>query len=115
MRAHRLALFVVLAACGTQARFLPLNPPPHRLTPRAPETVEFHASGPPSRPFVDIGVIETLQESGATPLEDVLARLRVEAGRLGCDGVVFLGGNDQVVAVDSVSTLRGYRASCIVY
>ena len=44
--------------------------------------------------------------------------MREKAARMGCDGLVLLGANDRMQSPfpgNVVSTLRGYRSTCIVY
>jgi hypothetical protein len=46
--------------------------------------------------------------------------MREEAGRQGCEGLVVNGSNDAVIVgggggTVSGGTLKGYRATCIVY
>jgi hypothetical protein len=108
--------------CGTTITFTPTNPAPHPLAARPPQTVEVYSTSQPPRPYVEVGLLEAQQSSAystdAPP--EVLQHLREEAARQGCDGVVLSGANDAVVGDSGrnggyTRTLRGYRATCIVY
>ena len=113
------------AACGIDVAYLPLNPPPHLMTPRPKEQVELFASKLPDRPFVEVGSIEVQQEdyNHASP-QQLTERMRELAGRRGCEGLILAGANDGTSVSGGVSngtgfvsgrTLKGYRATCIVY
>lgn len=121
----RLALLlglVSLIGCGINVAFIPMNRPPRALQARDPGTVEVFAAARPSRPFVDVGLIEVQQESYLSGHDEaaLLQRMRVEAAGRGCDGLMILGPNDATVVSGtsghtSSATVRGYRGSCIVY
>ena len=73
---------------------------------------------------IEVGVIEAQQESAYSVDGEtsVFSKLRQEAASRGCDGLVVTGGNDAVVGQTGgkygggfTPTLRGYRATCIVY
>jgi hypothetical protein len=88
---------------------------------RGPQ-VEVFSSGRPERPFVEVGIIETQQQSmySLDKPDAVFAELREEAGRQGCDALILLGTNDGMQVVvgqygGSGQTLKGYRATCAVY
>jgi hypothetical protein len=118
--------FLLLAAvvgCGTTVQFTPTNPPPRPLTSRPAESVQVFTASRPDQPFVEVGLLEA-QQSSALSLDqrpDVMQKMRVEAARMGCDGIILLGANDQVQgSIDpkyggSVNTLQGYRATCIMF
>lgn len=92
------------------------------MTPRPVDTVEVYTVSLPSRPFVEVGILEAQQESELSldaPAE-VLAKLRERAAGQGCDAIVMNGANDAVVGHGDrrhshVTTLRGYRATCILF
>ena len=57
-------------------------------------------------------------------VEDVMGKLREYAAKKGCDAIIIGGPNDATVGGGSVNngvgssyvtTLRGYRATCVVY
>ena len=118
-------LLAAFAGCGINVAYVPLNASPAPRQARPVESVEVWSSGRPSRPFVDLGIIEAQEEawSGASPA-DIVAAMRQKAAAVGCDGLVLTGGNDAVVGSmtvqkgqgsGSVTTLKGYRGTCIVY
>lgn len=115
-------LAFAVTGCGTRVEYTPTNTPPRPLAPRAPESVEVITVSQPTRPFVEVAILEARQESGfstdAPP--DVVAKLRAEAGEHGCDAIVMTGSADEVQGnamhgTGSEVTLKGYRATCIVY
>ena len=121
-----LLLAAALSGCGTRIAYLPTNTPPRTLQPRNADSVQVFSVAPPDRPFVEVGIIETQQESMYSTDSEliVFSRLREEAARQGCDGLVVLGSNDGVQVVGSYGryggttsgrTLKGYRGTCIVW
>jgi hypothetical protein len=110
-----------LLGCGTSIDYVPLNTPPRALAERSPDAVEMFTTAPPKRPYVEVGTIKSLQQAySSDTTEAIYAKMRAEAGKRGCDGLVILGSNNlTVVSGNSTSvssrTLEGYRASCIVY
>lgn len=113
---------IPLGACGTTVHYAATNASPRSLASRPSQTVEVFTATMPERPFVEVGLLEA-QQSSAVSFDDqpaVLAKLREEAGRIGCDGLVLLGANDSVVGgggkqSSHTATLKGYRATCVVY
>jgi hypothetical protein len=108
------AVVSLLASCAVTLGYTASNPPPHALSSRAPESVEIHTATSSDRPFVDIGVYEATIDSIGDDRDKVMKRMRVAAGRRGCDALLV----DAAVAAPtpagpSVDTL--YRATCIVY
>lgn len=105
----------------------PLNSAPHPLKPREPAAVEIFTTGPPTRPFVEVALIEARQ--AGFDEAPVFGELRSRAGAIGCEGLVLLRSNDSVVGsiVSSLpsaegsfisgytETLHGYRATCIAW
>jgi hypothetical protein len=119
---RNLAIASLLVACGTSMQYVPLNPAPHAMTPRAGDAVEVFMGRQPERAFVEVGTLES-QQSSEFSTDDksaIIAKMRQDAGKRGCDGLMFVGSNDATVVtgdhgnVDS-ATLAGYRATCIVY
>jgi hypothetical protein len=117
---------MLLGGCGTTINDLPLNAPPHMMTARSPESVEIFMTQRPSRPFTEVAMLEAQRASaysGDGP-EAVMAKLREAAAQKGCDGIIMNGANDATVGSTTVNngvgsgyvtTLKGYRATCIVY
>jgi hypothetical protein len=97
--------------------FSPINEPPRSLRRRSPESVEIFASSQPTRPHVDIGIIQVSQ-ADCTNLNpgtqgcdlawrDLFGTLRAHAALLGCDAVSVVGyGTSQAMSL---------RAICVVY
>lgn len=115
-------LALVFLGCGTRIHYMSLNASPRTLSPRSPDSVEVFTSGKPDRSFAEVGMIEAQQQSGWSVDQPtaILQKLRQKAADVGCDGIIVLGSNDAVVGSSgqyggSVATLRGYRATCIVY
>ena len=120
------ALLTVVAACGTTTRVVPTNPSPRPLMPRTPDEVQVFTTAAPSEPFVEVAIIQSRQESkySLDQMPEIVAAMRAEAARIGCDGVVIRGAADKVVS-DGVwtgntyyagtNTLEGFWGACIVY
>jgi hypothetical protein len=117
--------FVLLAvsACGTQVSETYLNQPPAKMAPRGPGSVLLYASGPPTRPHMDVAILQVEQSRGLNDqgLDLMLDRLRVRAAQLGCDGVVVGGIRERSGAAPGTAyhlldpgatTLHG---TCIVF
>ena len=108
--------------CGTRTNYTPTNTPPQPMQPRAPETVEVFTASEPRRAFVEVGIVHAQQKSAFSTHSEpqVIARLREEAARHGCDGVIIAGAHNATVGSSfdgsgGTSTLTGYRGACIVY
>jgi hypothetical protein len=114
----RFGLFFLLAlgnaACGTgtalKLNYIETREPPRNLSLRAPEQVELFMAGKPNRPFVEVGMIESQQESHDA--QELVAKMRRFAGERGCDALVILGDNDatEVIGTQFVTasyTLKG--------
>jgi hypothetical protein len=115
-------LMLSLAGCGTRVDYMRTNSPPRELSARNPSEVEVFTSGRPERPFVEVGIIESQQQSmySTDQPAKVFESLREEAARQGCDAIILLGSNDAFQAQTgqyggSGKTLKGYRATCAVY
>lgn len=92
------------------------------MTARSPEQVQVFMTGRPQRPFTEVGIIESQQESALSEdsPEEIVQKMREFAAESGCDALtIFSGNNDTVVTggKDSASshTLLGYRGACLVY
>lgn len=112
----------VLAACGTTTQFTQTNPSPVPMRPRDPSTVQVFTASKPQRPFVEVGIIEAQQSSRLSTdgMGAIIAALRKEAARRGCDGVIIVSNDNSVVGSSgeeggSTGTLKGYRGACIMY
>jgi hypothetical protein len=113
------------SGCGVSAAYVPTAGTARPMTPRSVDEVEVFLTQKPDRPFKDVGMIEVQQEilndSGTSAL---VGEIRRVAAQRGCDGVVISGANDAVVATGYMQngsgnfgarTLKGYRATCIVF
>ncbi len=123
-RVRRLTLTLasmLLAGCGTKVVYMPLNASPRAMKARSAAEVEVFTSSKPSRPFTEVGMIESQQESmysGDSP-QQVFFRMRAEAAQRGCEALIVTS-NDGVDGQSwehggAVKTLKGYRGTCIVY
>lgn len=116
-----LALGFMSAACGTALDYVHIAEPPHPPAGRSADSVEVFMAGRPSRPFVEVGIIESQQESMSLDDEqDVIAKMREFAGERGCDALAIFAGNDANLAWGSsgttyTETRKGYRGSCLIY
>jgi hypothetical protein len=113
----------LLSGCGTFVTATALNDAPRPLKQRRPEQVEVYASAPPSRPHVDMALLEVQQTEGLNEQGTrlMVRRLREEAGRFGCDAIFISGRSERDGAqpgsgwdlVDPGS--HTLHATCIVY
>lgn len=117
---------LLLAACGTTTRFVATNPSPHPLTPKPAAAVHVYTTGTPEVSYVEIGILQSRQSSGVSThdMPEIIATMRAEAGKIGCDGVIINGVADKAegsttITDDSYSssqtTLEGFWGACIVY
>ncbi|HEX8795213.1 MAG TPA: hypothetical protein VF765_29900 [Polyangiaceae bacterium] len=112
------ATLLLSAACGHYTSFTPTHKPPHPLSARAPETVEFFSVGEPARRYVEVGVLVSGHDSAfSTSSElEVVGALRKQAADIGCDGVLLTDERNHVfVATDQAWTKKDFYAVCIVY
>lgn len=116
MPCHLLVL-TAAAGCGTWATATPLNPAPHPLVARTPESVEVFASAPPLRDHQDVALIKVEQANdiGDDLRGVMIRRLREHAAGMGCDAI-FLGTFQELIPPDVFSSgSRTLSATCIVY
>jgi hypothetical protein len=94
----------MMAACASVAvSYTALNPSPYPTQPKTAESVEFFTSATPTRKYVEIGTMKAMHDSITTD-EDMFRKIREEAARQGCDGVVITQRGSQEAV-----------AACIVY
>ena len=114
------AACALLAACGPKVSVTPLNPSPRPFTARHPMSVEIYTTGLPQRPYVEVAA---LSAKGGNAEEHVPA-MRDEAGKMGCDALVFTtmprdatatGYNWKTGGVTSTSANSGSTATCVVW
>jgi hypothetical protein len=114
------------AACGTTTQFAVTNASPRPLVSRPAEQVTVFATGLPSQPFVEVGIIQANRSSDFSrdEMPDIVAAMRRTAGQRGCDGLVLNGPRDQShssvvvtrgAASSSSTTLEGFWGACIVF
>lgn len=124
MRIVLVHVVLLSCACGTSLTFARTQTSPHKLQPRAAEQVQVFMVDRPTRPYVEIGMVEALNEYQTYNEDRAMSRLiknmREYAGELGCDALVILGGNDSTVSPlgafgNSPGRYKGYRGSCLVY
>lgn len=117
---------VFVSGCGTRVSFTPTNSPPGPMRPRPASAVGIFTTGKPDRSYVEVGVFEAKQASQYSTSDEteVVAKMREAAGKQGCDALVITGSADSVVGSgsssqgtgsSSVSTLRGFRGTCIMF
>jgi hypothetical protein len=100
------AAAIAIAGCGVSAQHSWLNSPPRPMVPRAPETIDVYASGPPSLPYIDMAIIEAGEyDFGTSTLHDVVSALRTQAARLGCDAI----------RIGDATNRRSGTATCAMY
>jgi hypothetical protein len=83
----------VASGCGTSVTETYVNGPPGTAIPRSPRSVRIFTSGPPSRPHMDVALLEVEQTHGLNEQGTALMidRLRERAAQMGCDAVVVGG------------------------
>jgi hypothetical protein len=104
--------------CGTALNETRINSPARPMSPRPAGSVEVFTSGAPTRPHIDVAVLEAQQETAfsVSDTSDMISELRRRAGELGCDALAITGPNNSVVSSRyHTSTLHGLFATCIEY
>jgi hypothetical protein len=122
LRSIGLVCVALAAACGTTSGFMQLNPPPRPLHPRQPSQVLMFTSSAPTERYVEVGLITTAISDWSSENElEILAALREEAAKHGCEGVVVTDENKMATATHNYgwSTAKertaGFRAVCIAF
>ncbi len=110
----------LVTGCGLAFQRIPLAASTKPLVPRSASAVDLYVSGRPTVPTRDLALLTVEEESvyAASSEAEALARLREEAGRMGCDGLVVLGPSGGVGSgLDGkhARALRGFRGACIEY
>lgn len=111
-------LLVAATACGTTTRFIATNPSPHPLASRPAGSVAVFTTGHPDVPYVEVGIIQGRQSSTVSfdEMPGIIAAMRNDAGRAGCDALIINGASDKVVGDrHSTDTLEGFWGACVVY
>jgi hypothetical protein len=106
-------LLFMLSSCALETRATLINAPPAPMVARAPANVEVFSSGMPTRPHVDVALLQ-VEPSGIADDSTVnlVRTMRAKAAGLGCDAVVITQLDAHIVKQGSVQTLAG---TCIVW
>src|SRR5262249_11504397 len=106
----------------TRISYMPTNTSPHELKSRPASEVEVFTTGSPTRPYVEVGLIEAQQENqySTDSASDVFMNMRAEAGQQGCDALIVTGTNNAGGVLStgtnvSSGVLKGYRGTCVAY
>lgn len=114
---------VWLAGCGHTTGFTPTNLPPHEMKARPEASVELFTTQPPTKPFVEVGLLTSTHSStwSSSTDEEVLLGLRTKAAEVGCDAVVVTSETNQlsgyVASSGDVSArnFKRFRAACVMW
>ena len=113
-----LPVILLAAACGTTTRFIATNPAPRPMAPRPAESVAVFTTGHPDVPYVEVGIIQGRQSSSLSfdEMPGIIAAMRQDAAKAGCDAVIINGASDKVVGGrEGTDTLEGFWGACVVY
>lgn len=116
-----LAAATSLAACGgSTTSIIGTNAPPRRLTQRPLHEVEVYTASLPSRPFVEIAVIQARNTGayGAAALPGLVADMRHEAALAGCDALLVYGDTNPLATAAPPRqnpVTSGLWGACVVY
>jgi hypothetical protein len=122
MRRTLLLLGLLVCGCGTTISYTPIASMGDDAEARPASEVDVYLSGPPDRPYRDVGLLEAEQTTDLSldDTREMLRKLRREAGALGCDAIYLKGAGSRAEPLagidfrytDSVKTLT---AACIRY
>jgi hypothetical protein len=121
LAAVALSVSSLLAACGgVTTSIVATNLSPRALSPRPAHEVEVFTAGVPTRPFVEVAVIQTRDtgSSGLAPLPSLVGDMRAEAARVGCDALLVYSGNNPIATEAPRPASRvteGLWGACVVY
>jgi hypothetical protein len=105
---------LLLAGCAAQVSYTRTHEPPHPVFAKPAATVDVLTLAP-SRPFAEMGVL-TLDDPALTEgnelTPELTQKLRVMAGKAGCDAIVL---REQQRVRAGIASSDVYRATCIVY
>ena len=88
------------------------------LAPRPAATVAVFTTGHPDVPYTEVGIIQGRQSSSISfdEMPGIIAAMREDAGRAGCDALIINGSSDKVVGDrHQTDTLEGFWGACVVY
>jgi hypothetical protein len=117
-----LLLALLACGCGTLVSYTPVADIGDDAEPKAGSEVDVYMSGPPDRPYRDVGLLEAEQESDLS-LDDtpeMLRKLRARAGVLGCDAIYLKGVGSKaepraVIDFHNTDSVKTLAATCIRY
>jgi len=109
VRAVYLLALLVVVGCGNRIKYVQTNTAPGPLYAKQPNEVEVFEK-PPARPFLQLGIFEAEQKSAYDKADALVAKIRKEAGKIGCEAVVI-----QTTIADGGVGLKSFRAACLVY
>ncbi len=143
VRARTAAIFLLAgsafaAGCATDnVGYVPLNPPPRRMSARPVAAVAVFTVTPPRRPHTDIGLLrvvggnpppsthtdvgfdEPQPVSAYDEAQEMIAALRQRAARIGCDAILVTHIDRPLVWEPWIdyagARLPSAQASCVVY
>lgn len=91
-----LGVACLLVGCGNVVSTTQLNAPPRPMSTRTPESVEVYSSTPPTRPHVDVALLQVEDLSGAgTQTPKLVAMLVQQAAERGCDALFISGMSER--------------------
>jgi hypothetical protein len=102
-----LALLTSCLAVTPTTQFIPTNASPVPLRPKSGTEVPV-VSTPPTRPFVELGLIEGRRMTWNDE-PNIIWSMRSSAGALGCDVLLLTG------ALSDNRGIAGYHGACLVY
>jgi hypothetical protein len=121
---HRRSSMLLFLACGcggTYVQYAPLGASDAARPARAAESVQVYSTARPDRAYADVGLLDVRQRGawGTRDVPGLIAAVREEAGRRGCDALIVQGPHDTVNSITletaDVYTHKGYSGACIVY
>jgi hypothetical protein len=104
-------LAVTTAGCAARIEYVPLVEPQRPLYVRAPAQVETYVVTPPTRPHVDLGLVQVIRGLADQSIGDMLDLLHVAAAERGCDAIVITMIDTRRAKYSPVSV----EGSCEVY
>ena len=117
-RAALITITSLLGGCGTVVTYTPLQGNANAVYARPAESVDIYLTDPPTRPHRDVGLLEAEQESemSADGTKEMLAEVRKQAARHGCDAIFIKRvGSDAKSFLDSNWAVKAITATCIRY
>jgi hypothetical protein len=101
------------SACADRIVYIPIAKAPNALTLHSPDQVELLAVTPPSKPHIDIALLQLVHgpNDNGNDVAAMMATLRAQAGRYGCDALL-------ITMVDvrySMGSPTSIEGSCVVY